>query len=97
MKKRLLAACLATTLLTACAVVPVGPPGRERMMVVPFLPPLVVLETEPYYFYSGFHYFYRDSHWFYSRSRSGPWVDLPRDHYPREVRFRGRGGRSRHE
>ncbi len=96
MKKRLLAACLATALLTACAVVPVGPPGRQRMMMVPILPPLVVLETEPYYFYQGYHYHYRDNRWFYSRSRRGPWNDLPRDHYPRELRFKDGERRSHH-
>lgn len=96
MKKRLLAACLVTALLTACAVVPTGPPGRKRMVMVPILPPLVVLDAEPYYFYSGYHYFYRDNRWFYSRSRRGPWHDLPRDHYPRELRFKDKGKRSHH-
>ena len=98
--KRLTVAVLfaASLLTTACAVVPTGHGGA---VVVPILPPLVVLDTEPYYFYQGYHYHYRDRHWFYSRSRRGPWGELPRDHYPRELRFkdrdrgRGRGDRDR--
>lgn len=93
MKKILLAACLATSLLAACAVVPVGPPGRQRAVLVPILPPLVVLEAEPFYFYSGYHYHYRGDRWYWSRSRGGPWFDLPRDHYPRELKYRNRSRR----
>lgn len=60
-------------------------------VIVPALPSVVVLETEPYYFHSGYHYHYQNDRWLYSRSRSGPWVELPRDRYPKEVRFKGRG------
>jgi len=76
--------------LTACAVVPTGGRGGPGLTVVPLLPQLVILDTEPYYFYNGFHYHYNNDRWYYSRSRSGPWTDLPRDHYPKEVRFKGR-------
>ncbi len=76
-------------LFTGCAVVP-GPGGYETV-VVPALPDTVVLEDEPYYFYGGFHYYYRGDQWYYSRSRGGPWTELPRDRYPHETRFKGRG------
>lgn len=92
MKKISLATFVLTLLLSACAVVPVGPPGREKVMFIPILPPIVVLGAEPYYYHQGYHYHYRGSRWYYSRSRSGPWLDLPRDHYPKELRFKDRGG-----
>lgn len=69
-----------------------GPGGG--VTVVPFLPPVVVLGEEPYYVHEGYHYHYRNEGWYYANSRNGPWSALPRDHYPREVRFRnGRGER----
>lgn len=90
MKTALIATLLALSLLAACAVVTrdhdYGPEG----VIVPLLPSVVVLDVEPFYYYGGFHYHYRSDRWYYSRSRSGPWLDLPRDHYPREVRFKGR-------
>ena len=59
-----------------------GPHG-EALLLAPPLPPLVILEDEPYYVQGGFHYHYRDGGWYYSHSRGGPWVALPRDRYPR--------------
>ena len=77
--------------LSACVV---APPGRGGAVVVaPALPVVVELGFEPFYFYGGFHYFYDNGRWSYSRSRSGPWAELPRSHYPRETRFRGRDDR----
>lgn len=91
MKRILISTLLAVSLLTACAVVPAGRGyGPDGAMIVPLLPPLVVLDAEPYYYYDGFHYHYNNDRWYYSRSRSGPWADLPRDHYPNEVRYKGR-------
>lgn len=88
MRKMLYAALLATPLLTACIVAPAHH-GHE-VVVVPALPVIVELGVEPYYFQSGFYYYYNNARWSYSRSRSGPWVDLPRDRYPREVRYKDR-------
>jgi hypothetical protein len=103
MKKITLLVIIAVSLLTtACAVPPAGDeeygsPGYGDTMPAP-LPPLVILEAEPYYFHNGYHYHYLNGRWFYSRSRSGPWTDLPRRHYPREVRYKDRdGGRGYHE
>lgn len=82
---------LSALLLSACVV---APPGRGGAVVVaPALPVVVELGVEPFYFYGGFHYYYDNSRWSYSRSRSGPWVELPRSHYPRETRLRGRDDR----
>ena len=64
-------------------------PGRHgEVSMAPILPPLVVLDAEPYYYHEGYHYYFHDNGWFYARSRNGPWVALPRDHYPREVHYR---------
>ena len=100
MKRILISTLIAVSLLTACEVVPAGH-GRERergyrsdeVVIAPILPSIVVLDAEPYYYYSGFTYYYKNDRWFYSRSRNGPWADLPRDRYPRGVKFKGRNGK----
>ena len=88
-KVTVLAGLLVPFMLAGCLMVP-GPRGGG-VALVPLLPPIVVLDAEPYYVYEGYHYYYRNDGWSYSRSRGGPWIDLPRDHYPREVRFRDGG------
>ena len=88
MKRILPAVLLGVFLLVGCMV---GPGRRGGVVVVPALPSIVVLEAEPYYYHSGYHYHYQNDRWFYSNERSGPWVELPRDRYPKEVRFKGRG------
>ena len=89
MKRIGLAVLLGVFLFVGCVV----GPGRHGsgMVVVPALPSIVVLETEPYYFHSGYHYHYQNDRWYYSNARSGPWAELPRDRYPKEVRYKGRG------
>jgi hypothetical protein len=89
MKKLCLAVLVGVFLSVGCVV----GPGRHGsgIVVVPALPLIVELETEPYYYQSGYHYHYQNDRWFYSNSRSGPWAELPRDRYPRETRFKGRG------
>jgi hypothetical protein len=86
--RRILLTALAVVLLAGCIVVPGRRGGLE---FVPPLPPLVVLESEPYYQQGEYHYYYHGDRWSYSRSRNGPWTELPRDRYPKEVRFKGRG------
>jgi len=83
MKRIFLAVLLAAFMLSACVM-----PGRggHGVVVVPPLPSIVVLEEEPYYHHSGYYYYYQNDRWSYSNSRSGPWVELPRGHYPKEVR-----------
>lgn len=86
MKRILISTLIAGSLLTACVAVP-GGHGPGGVVIAPLLPPVVVLGVEPYYYYGDFHYHYTNGSWYYSRSRRGPWVALPRDRYPREVRF----------
>jgi hypothetical protein len=88
MKRIWLGVLLAAFLLAACAV---RTGYRGEAVIVPALPSIVVLEEEPYFHHSGYHYHYQNNVWFYSNSRSGPWRELPRDRYPKEVRFKGRG------
>ena len=89
MYRKLYFALLAAPLLTACVMVPAdrGP----RYAVAPALPPIVELDVEPYYYHSGYYYYYHNNGWSYSNARTGPWRELPRDRYPREVRSRGHG------
>jgi len=88
MKRISLAVLIAVFLLEGCAVT-TGYHGEA--VIVPALPTIVVLEEEPYYHHSGYYYYYQGDRWSYSNSRSGPWMELPRDRYPKEVRFKGRG------
>jgi hypothetical protein len=94
--KRIMILLIAVSLLTACAVVPggrYGHPSGEVMVVAPILPSVVVLDIEPFYFYSDFHYHYAKKGWYYSKSRSGPWYKLPKNRYPKEVKYKGKGGK----
>ncbi len=99
MKRLVLLALYASFILTACVITP-APVGYEAE-VAPPLPPVVELGVEPYYFHSGFYYFYDNDRWRYSRARGGPWQELPRSHWPKEIRRGGggehRGGEFRHE
>lgn len=88
MYRMLIVAPLMALLLTACVVAPADR-GYGGVVVAPALPLIVELGVEPYYYHSGFHYYYNNDRWSYSRSRSGPWSDLPRSHYPKEIRRRG--------
>ncbi len=87
MKRMLLVALVAAPLLSAC-------------VVAPGLPVVVELGSEPYYYQDGYYYYYHDDRWSYSHGKTGPWRDLPRDRYPREVRRRGgddQGGERRRD
>lgn len=74
------------------------PPGqlkkmapRPAVVVAPALPALVVLDVEPFYFYGGFHYHLDGGVWFFSKDKGGPWTKLPKDRYPKDVKFKGKG------
>ncbi len=82
-----LVAIFALFTTTSCVVTP-GPEGYYGEEVSP-LPPVVELGADPYYYHSGFYYYYDNDSWRYSKSRSGPWRDLPRSHWPKEVRHKG--------
>ncbi|GFE56246.1 hypothetical protein [Geobacter sp. AOG1] len=92
-------ALFAAFMLTACVVTP--GPGGYGVEVAPALPAVIELDVaQPYYYQSGYYYFYQGDRWNYSRSRSGPWAELPRSHWPKEIRQRGReerGGEFRRE
>lgn len=91
MNRMFITTSLAALLSTACVVTPA--PYGVRVDLAPPLPVIVELGPEPYYNQGGYHYFYDNNRWRYSRSRSGPWIDLPPSHYPRETRYRGPRGR----
>ncbi len=98
MKHLVLVALCVLFMLTGCVIAP-APPGYE-VEVAPPLPPVVELGVEPYYFHGGYYYFYDHDQWRYSRSRGGPWRELPRSHWPKEIRRQGgehRGGEHMHE
>jgi hypothetical protein len=88
--KIVLAGLIMPCMLAGCLMVP-GPRGSPVALVPP-LPRVVVLGAEPYYVHDGYQYHYRNDGWYYSRSRGGPWEPLPKDRYPREVRFKDGGG-----
>jgi hypothetical protein len=90
MKRMVLVEVIAIMLLAGCMVGPEG--GGYGVAVVPALPSVVVLEAEPYYQQGDYYYYYQNNSWSYSRTRSGPWTELPRDRYPKEVRFKGHHG-----
>jgi len=93
MKKIWFGLLFAVFMLTACVVVP----GHQGGVVIaPPLPAIVEL-ADPYYFYGDFHYYYHGDRWSYSKSKRGPWKDLPRDRYPRETRFKSRDGKRDYE
>jgi asparagine N-glycosylation enzyme membrane subunit Stt3 len=88
MKRLWLTVLIGAFLFVGCAV---RTGYRGEAVIVPALPSIVVLESDPYYYHSGYHYHYQNDRWFYSSARSGPWVELPRDRYPKETRFKGKG------
>ncbi len=92
MKKILIPMIVMVCLLIAYSAMAMGRhgPAVDVVVSVPLLPQIVELQDEPYYYHSGYFYRYDNERWYYASSRGGPWADLPRDHYPRETRYRGR-------
>lgn len=91
MYRMLIAAPLLALVLAACVVSPAhrGAGHHSGVVVAPALPFVVEIGVEPFYFHGGYHYHYHNDRWSYSQSRSGPWIDLPRSHYPKEIRRSG--------
>lgn len=90
MNRNMIVGVAAAALLAGCMVASRRGGGLE---VVPILPTLVELDFgEPYYVQNGYHYHYSNERWHYANSRSGPWTELPRSHWPRETRWRNRNG-----
>jgi len=90
MKKAIILVVVSGLLLFGCAVGLWGGHRGGGLVIVPALPETVELDADQYYYQNGYYYRYDGSVWFYSERREGPWVDLPRSHYPREVHYRGR-------
>lgn len=88
MKQILLPIIFAALFCVSCAAY-IGPHGASVAIAPPL--PVTVELVEPYYVYGGYHYYYDNDRWYYSQSRDGRWIDLPRDRYPKEVRYKGKG------
>ena len=89
MKKALLGFLISAFLVTGCAIGFMGRHHGEGIIIVPALPATVEIDADQYYSQNGYYYRYQGNVWVYSQSRQGPWSELPRSHYPREVRYRG--------
>lgn len=88
MKSLFLIVIFALITVSACVVAP-GPAGHGGAIVAP-LPVVVELGIDNLYYQGGYYYFYQQRNWRYSKSRSGPWTDLPRSHWPKEIKYKGR-------
>ncbi|HEX9859803.1 MAG TPA: hypothetical protein VGB23_01270 [Nitrospirota bacterium] len=74
------------------------PPGQMKKMApapapvavipVPPLPPLVVFDVDPFYYYEGYYYYLDGGAWYYSGTKGGKRVKLPKSHYPKEVKHK---------
>lgn len=84
-----MATLMASTLLFSACMVATRPGGGIE--IIPFLPAIVEVDDDSYYSQDGYHYFYTDDRWYYSNTRDGRRTELPRSHWPRETRRRGRG------
>lgn len=95
MKNRVIVLLSSVVILTACMVRSTPRGGLE---IIPILPTVVEIDDDSYYEHNGYHYFYTNERWYYSNSRNGRRSELPRDHWPRETRHRGRDhrGEDRH-
>lgn len=57
----------------------------------PPLPAIVELGPDRCYQQGGYNYYYNGERWQYSRDHYSPRSDLPRSHWPNEIRRRGDG------
>ena len=89
MKKTVIVALISAFLAAGCTVGFWGGHRGEGVVIVPALPEIVELDSDQYYSQNGYYYRYQGNVWVYSQSREGPWMKLPRSHYPRQVRYRG--------
>jgi len=98
MKRIFITAIVILSLLVAGSAMAMARRGTSVDVVVsiPLLPHVVELRDDPYYYHSGYYYHYKDARWFYSKSQRGPWSNLPRDHYPKETRYKGKSWKHNH-
>lgn len=81
-------ACLMPTVLVITGCMVESRPGGG-LSIVPILPAVVEVDDDSYYAHDGYHYFYTEDRWYYATTRTGPRMELPRSHWPRETRRRG--------
>jgi hypothetical protein len=90
MNKAVILAVISAFMIGGCAIGISGHHhGGEAVVIVPALPETVELDADQGYYQNGYYYRYQGNVWVYSQSREGPWSDLPRTHYPKQVRARG--------
>lgn len=89
MKKSMLGVLISAFLIASCMIGVRGGRHGDHLVIVPALPAIVEIDADQYYSQNGYYYRYQGNVWVYSQSREGPWAELPRSHYPREVRYRG--------
>lgn len=87
MKSKVVLLMSSVFILTACMVRSTPSGGLE---IIPILPTVVEIDDDSYYQHNGYHYFYTNERWYYSNERDGRRTELPRSHWPRETRHRGR-------
>lgn len=86
--KKFLVVLVSTAFMCISCAASIGPRGTSITIAPPL--PVTVELFDPYYTYGGYYYYYHSDRWYYSGSKSGPWRDLPRDRYPREIRHKGK-------
>ena len=86
MNRRILVLMSSAIILTGCLVAPRRGGGVE---LVPILPAIVEIGSDSYIAHGGYHYFYTNDRWYYSTTRDGQRMELPRSHWPKEIRRRG--------
>ena len=86
LSRMVLVSIFAVSMLTACIV---SPRGGVGLLLPPPLPFVVDIGPDRYYQHEGYHYYYEGDRWLYSSARGGARLELPRSHYPREIRHRG--------
>jgi len=58
------------------------------VVIVPPLPMTVALDDRGQYYQDGYYYHHRGRAWVYSESDHGPWMRLPRNHYPKNFHYK---------
>ena len=89
MKTKMVVSLISAFLIAGCAIGFRGGHRGGSLVIVPALPVTVELDAEQYYYQNGYYYQYQGSTWLYSESRQGPWMPLPRSHYPKRIHYRG--------
>ena len=84
-------ALIAVLMISGCTI---GLDRRGDITIIPALPTTIEIDPDEYYYQDGYYYSIRGDVWFYAQTREGPWIELPRSRYPREVHLRHHDDRS---